>query len=173
MSGLSAFNLNGWIKDNEDKLKPPVGNAPIVPEGDFIVMAIGGPNLRTDYHDDPGDELFYQVKGDMVLRIMEDGAPRDVEINEGDIFLLPAHVPHSPQRGADTVGVVVERIRRDGELDAFEWYCEECNTRVKRSELELKNIYTDLPPIFDAYYKDPTARVCPDCGHQNPGKPDS
>ncbi len=170
MGDFAAFNLMGWINDHEDVLKPPVGNAQLVPEGDFIVMAIGGPNVRTDFHDDPGEELFYQVRGNIVLRIMDDGKPKDVPINEGEMFLLPAHVPHSPQRPAGSVGVVVERKRVDGELDAFEWYCEACHTKVHRSELELKDIYKDLPPIFDAYYGNPDARVCPDCGHQNPGK---
>jgi len=170
MSGLSAFNLGQWIEDNRDLLKPPVGNARLVPEGDFIVMAIGGPNLRTDYHDDPGEELFYQVEGDMVLRVMADGAPRDVPIREGEMMLLPARVRHSPQRPAGSVGVVVERVRRPGELDGFEWYCDACHALVFRREVELKSIYEDLPPIFDAYYGDDANRTCPDCGHVNPGK---
>lgn len=171
MSKLAAFNLRSWIEQNRDLLKPPVGNARIVPEGDFIVMAIGGPNVRTDYHDDPGEELFYQVEGDMVLRVMEDGRPRDVPIREGEMLLLPAHARHSPQRPAGTVGVVVERVRRPGEVDGFEWYCEKCHASVFRREVELKSIYEDLPPIFDAYYGDAENRTCGECGHVNAGKP--
>ena len=170
MAGLAAFNLQQWIDDNRDLLKPPVGNARLVPEGDFIVMAIGGPNLRVDYHDDPGEELFYQVEGDMVLRIMENGVPRDVPIREGEMLLLPARVRHSPQRPEGTVGIVVERVRRPGEEDGFDWYCEKCHALVFRRTVELKSIYDDLPPIFDLYYGDSQHRTCPECGHVNKGK---
>lgn len=171
MSQLAAFNLNKWIDEHRELLAPPVGNARILPEGDFIVMAIGGPNLRTDYHDDPGEEIFFQVEGDMILRIIEDGRPRDMPIREGEIFLLPAHVRHSPQRPAGSVGIVVERIRRPGERDAFEWYCASCDMLVHRREVELKSIYKDLPPIFDEYYGAEKLRLCGACGHANPGRP--
>ena len=172
MTKLAAFNLRQWIDEHEELLKPPVGNARLLPEGDFIVMVIGGPNARTDYHDDPGEEIFYQVKGDMALRVIEDGKPREIPIRESDIFLLPAHVRHSPQRAADTVGVVLERVRRPGELDAFEWYCESCGGLVHRREFELRSIYQDLPPVFEEYYGDESLRRCPDCSHRNPGRPD-
>ncbi len=166
------FNLMKWIEEHRDLLQPPVGNAQVLPEGDFIVMAIGGPNIRTDYHDDPGEEIFYQVVGDMVLRIIdEDGKPRDVPIREGEIFLAPPHLRHSPQRPAGTVGLVIERIRRPGELDAFEWYCEKCDALVHRREVQLQSIYEDLPPVFEEYYGDPALRVCSGCGHENPGRP--
>lgn len=171
MSRLAAFNLKQWIDRNRHLLRPPVGNARIVPEGDFIVMAIGGPNERTDYHDDPGEELFYQVEGDMTLRVMEEGGPRDVPIREGEMLLLPAHVRHSPQRPAGTVGVVVERVRRANEMDAFEWYCEKCHALVHRREVALRSIYEDLPPVFEEYYGDESMRVCGACGHANPGRP--
>ena len=172
---LSApFNLRKWIDEHRDLLQPPVGNARVLPEGDFIVMAIGGPNVRTDYHDDPGEEIFYQVVGDMVLRVIdEDGKPRDMPIREGEIFLAPPHLRHSPQRPAGTVGLVIERIRRPGELDAFEWYCERCAALVHRREVRLRSIYEDLPPVFDEYYGDAALRTCPGCGHENPGRPDS
>ncbi|MDA0238973.1 MAG: 3-hydroxyanthranilate 3,4-dioxygenase [Proteobacteria bacterium] len=173
MSDLQPFNLMKWIDDNSALLRPPVGNAQVLPEGDFIVMALGGPNVRTDFHDDPGEEIFYQVKGDIVLRVMEDDGPKDVHIREGEMYMIAAHKRHSPQRPADSVGIVVERKRHDGELDAFEWYCEKCNALVHRSELLLRDIYKDLPPVFEAYYGDAGARQCPDCGHQNPGKPTS
>jgi len=171
MSQLAAFNLRQWVEEHRELLKPPVGNARILPEGDFIVMAIGGPNLRTDYHDDPGEEIFLQLEGDMTLRVMEDGGPRDIVIREGDIFLLPGRVRHSPQRPAGTVGVVVERLRRPGEMDGFEWYCEKCHALVHRREVELKSIYEDLPPVFEEYYGDASLRVCGRCGHNNPGRP--
>ena len=134
-------------------------------------MVIGGPNERTDYHDDPGEELFFQVEGDIVLRVIEDGQPVDVPIREGEMLLLPPHVRHSPQRPAGSVGLVVERIRLPGELDAFEWYCEQCNTCHHRREFELADIEKDLPPVFAEYYGDAALRTCGSCGHVNPGKP--
>src|SRR3954447_18959881 len=111
----SPINLQGWVEKNRDKLKPPVGNCAIYDEGGFLVMIIGGPNARTDYHVNPSEELFYQVQGDIVVRVIEDGTPKEVPIKEGEIFLLPARMPHSPQRGPDTVGLVVEYPRLDKE----------------------------------------------------------
>ncbi len=173
MTGLSAFNLKQWIDENRELLRPPVGNAQLwkTTWKNFIVMVIGGPNIRTDYHDDPGEELFFQVEGDMVLRVIEDGRPVDVPIREGELLLLPPHVRHSPQRPAGTVGLVVERVRLPGELDAFEWYCESCDARVHRREFELQDIEKDLPPVFEEYYASEDLRTCPACGHVNPGKP--
>jgi 3-hydroxyanthranilate 3,4-dioxygenase len=171
MAGLAAFNLHRWIDDHRELLKPPVGNAQIWQNTEFIVTIVGGPNVRTDYHDDPAEEFFYQLKGDIVLRIQENGKLRDVPLNQGDVLLLPPHVRHSPQRPADSVGLVIERVRRKGELDAFEWYCEKCNTRVHRREVQLESLVDDLPPVFEEYYGDASLRVCPSCGHHNPGRP--
>jgi 3-hydroxyanthranilate 3,4-dioxygenase len=171
MAGLAAFNLQRWINEHRDLLKPPVGNAQIWQNTEFMVTIVGGPNVRTDYHDDPAEEFFYQLKGDIVLRIQEDGKMRDVPLHEGDVLLLPPHVRHSPQRPADSLGLVIERVRRKGEIDAFEWYCQKCNTLVHRREVQLQSLVDDLPPVFDEYYGDSALRVCPSCGHENPGKP--
>lgn len=165
------LNLSTWIDDHADLLKPPVGNAQIWQDGEFIVTVVGGPNIRTDYHDDPGDEFFHQLRGDMTLRVIEDGRPKDVRIREGEVLMLPAHVRHSPQRPAETVGLVIERVRQPGELDAFEWYCERCDARVHRREVQVADLVRDLPPVFDEYYGDPALRECPSCGHRNPGRP--
>ncbi len=173
MTAPIPLNLSRWIDDHADLLKPPVGNAQIWEDGEFIVTVVGGPNVRTDYHDDPGDEFFHQLRGDMTLRVIEDGRPKDVPIREGEILMLPAHVRHSPQRGADTVGLVIERIRQPGELDAFEWYCEKCDARVHRREVRVTDLVRDLPPVFEEYYGDAALRTCPSCGHGNPGKPDA
>ena len=171
---LSAINLQRWIDEHRDVLKPPVGNAQIWDDGELIVTIVAGPNERTDYHDDPCEEFFYQLKGNMVLRVWEDRGSHDVPINEGDVLRLPAHVLHSPQRPEPgSLGLVIELKRPAGEKDAFVWFCEKCSHQVQRSELQLESIVDDLPPVFKAYYEDPSARVCPNCGHQNPGKPGS
>ena len=115
MSTPKPINLSRWIAEHRAYLKPPVCNKRIFPDAEFTVMIVGGPNSRGDYHDDPGEELFYQIEGDMLLKTMQDGAPVDIPIRAGEMFLLPPHVPHSPQRSAGTVGLVVERPRAPDE----------------------------------------------------------
>ena len=105
----------------------------------------------------------------MILRIREDGAIKDVPIGEGDILLLPPHVRHSPQRSADTIGMVIEMVRPKGALDAFEWYCEKCDALIHRSEFQLVSIVDDLVPAFEKYYASVAFRTCDGCGHLNPG----
>src|SRR5262252_7228340 len=120
MSQMKPLNLKTWIDENRQLLQPPVGNACIW-NGDFMVMVVGGPNQRSDYHVNPGEELFYQVEGDITLRVIEDGRPRDIPIRQGDLFLLPAGIPHSPQRPANTVGLVVEHKRPERANDHMRW----------------------------------------------------
>lgn len=171
MAGLSAFNLDKWIDDHAELLKPPVGNTTVFRETDFIVMLVGGPNQRTDYHDDPYEEFFFQLRGNMVLRVIEDGTPRDVAINEGDVLLLPPHVRHSPQRPeAGSVGLVVERSRPPGLKDGFEWYCLGCHALLHRVEVHVADIVKDLPPLFDPFHADRGLRTCEACGAVHPGK---
>jgi 3-hydroxyanthranilate 3,4-dioxygenase len=166
----TPLNLARWIDEHREQLKPPVGNAQVWEDGDFIVTVVGGPNQRTDYHDDPLEEFFFQLKGDMVLRVIEDARPRDLPIREGDVFLLPPHVRHSPQRPADSLGLVIEYRRPPGVRDAFEWYCLDCNALVHRAEVQLQSIVRDLPPLFARFYDNPGLRKCPACGAVHPGK---
>jgi 3-hydroxyanthranilate 3,4-dioxygenase len=169
LAGL-PLNLQSWIEEHRDLLQPPVGNAQIYADSHFMVTVVGGPNQRTDFHDDPCEEFFYQLRGDMVLRVWEDG-PRDVPIREGEIFLLPPHVRHSPQRPVPgSVGLVIEMQRPAGAVDAFEWYCPRCSSLIHRSELQLVSIVDDLPPAFAAFYDDELARTCPGCGWLHPGR---
>lgn len=170
---LKPFNFERWIAEHQHLLKPPVGNVQIWEDTDLMVTVVGGPNQRTDFHDDPIEEFFYQLKGNMVLRVMEEEGkpPVDIQIREGDIFMLPAHVRHSPQRPEPgSIGLVVEFARPQGELDAFEWYCMHCHRLVHRSELQLASIVDDLPPVFAAFYADESTRTCPHCGALHPGK---
>jgi 3-hydroxyanthranilate 3,4-dioxygenase len=172
ITSLKAFNLQGWISENRDKLKPPVGNAQVWEDGEFMVTVVGGPNQRRDYHDDPTEEFFYQLKGDIVLRIIEEPGkpPKDIPVKEGEVFLLPKHIRHSPQRQADTIGLVIEMPRPEGTVDAFEWYCPDCHNLVHRAEVKLKSIVRDLPPIFEKFYGSEEARRCGNCGTVHPGR---
>jgi 3-hydroxyanthranilate 3,4-dioxygenase len=169
---LKAFNLQGWIDQNRDKLKPPVGNAQVWEDGEFMVTIVGGPNQRRDYHDDPTEEFFYQLEGDIVLRLIEEPGkpPIEVPVRQGEVFLLPKHVRHSPQRGPNTIGMVVEMPRPDGQLDAFEWYCPSCHSLLYRAEVRLKSIVKDLPPLFEKFYASEEFRKCKNCGAVHPGR---
>ncbi|MGR9108053.1 MAG: 3-hydroxyanthranilate 3,4-dioxygenase [Gammaproteobacteria bacterium] len=164
MRELKAFNLQTWIDEHRAFLKPPVCNKRIFEDTEFIVMVVGGPNARKDYHYDEGEEFFYQIEGDMVLKIMENGQRRDIPIKEGDIFLLPPKVPHSPQRVADTVGLVIERKRLAHEKDGLLWYCEACSNLLYEEYFKLRNIEEDMPPIFDRFYSSLKNRTCGRCG---------
>jgi 3-hydroxyanthranilate 3,4-dioxygenase len=163
-SRLSPINFQKWIDENRHRLKPPVGNQQIWEDREFMVTVIGGPNSRQDYHINEGEEFFYQIEGDMVLRILEVGKPKDIPIRQGEIFLLPGKVPHSPQRPAGTVGLVIERKRLPQELDGLMWLCKECGNKLYEEFFHLTNIVTQLPPVFDRFYGNPENTLCKKCG---------
>lgn len=163
----NPINLQAWIDEHRHLLKPPVGNKCIHNE-DFIVMVVGGPNQRTDYHWDEGPEWFMQLEGEMVLRIQEDGKVRDIPIKAGETFYLPPRVPHSPQRMAGGIGLVIERRRLPHELDGLLWYCEECNAKIYEEFFTLRDVEKDFPPVFDRFYRSHEHRTCKACGHLNP-----
>jgi len=160
------FNLQKWIDENRELLKPPVGNKNLYPLGeDFIVMVVGGPNARKDYHFNESEEWFYQIEGDICVRIQEDGKPRDVIIKEGETFLLPKNVPHSPMRGENTVGLVIERVRKGTDLsDGLMWFCDNCNNKLHEYRFPLTNIEKDFIPRFKEFYGSIEARTCKKCG---------
>jgi 3-hydroxyanthranilate 3,4-dioxygenase len=164
---LEVFNFKKWISENRHLLKPPVGNKCIWPQQDFIVMAVGGPNERTDFHVNPGAEFFYQLEGDMLLKVITpEGKIKNINICEGDIFLLPGHTPHSPQRSANTVGLVVERRRVEKELDGLQWYCEKCENKLYEEFFKLENIETQFPAVFERYYNSEHT-TCKKCNTKN------
>lgn len=165
MALTPPFNFKKWIDDNRHLLKPPVGNQQVFKgNDDFIVMVVGGPNARKDYHYEEGEEFFYQLEGDIVLKVIDEGIPKDIPIKEGEIFLLPPRVPHSPQRPANTVGLVMERYRREGEKDGFMWYCENCHHLLHEEYVELTDIVSQLPPIMERFWSNQDLRTCKKCG---------
>jgi len=158
------FSFKNWIDENRHLLKPPVGNLTVYKENDdFIVMVVGGPNSRKDYHYNETEEFFYQLEGDIVLKIIDDGKPVDVPIKEGEIFLLPPKVPHSPQRSPGSIGLVMELRRKHNEKDGFMWFCENCNSKLYEEYLDLTDIVSQLPPIMDAFYSSIENRTCDNC----------
>ena len=172
MSPLKAFNFRRWIDENRSLLKPPVGNKQVFRDSEFIIMVVGGPNSRKDFHVDPGEEFFYQLEGDMLLKTVQDGKMVDVPIREGEILLLPPNVPHSPRRSANTVGLVIERQRRPGEQDGFQWYCERCDHLLHEAFEHISDIEKQLPPIFERFFNSTERRTCRNCGtvQERPGK---
>lgn len=168
MKNLSTLNLQKWIDDHRNILKPPVGNKMIWPDREFIVMVIGGPNQRDDYHINQGEEFFYQLEGKMTLKVIEKGEFKDIFLSEGDVYLLPPQIPHSPQREKNSIGMVIERKRRSHEKDGLLWFCKKCKNKLYEEFFHLTDIENQFPPVFDRFYENHT--YCDKCGHDNQKK---
>lgn len=166
MAILKPFNVMKWVEENRHLLQPPVGNKQIYFDNkDYIVMMVGGPNGRKDYHWEDGEELFYQLQGDMSVKIInEDGTPETIHIREGEMFLLPPRVPHSPQRPANTVGIVIERYRNPGEIDKLMWFCESCHQKLHEAGFPLKDIGTQIKAAIGEFMANEELRTCKHCG---------
>jgi 3-hydroxyanthranilate 3,4-dioxygenase len=164
MPFAAPFNLHQWIDAHRHELVPPVANRQLYAAGDFIIMVVGGPNARRDYHVDPGAEFFYQLEGTLTLKTMQAGQPVDYPVRAGEVLLLPPLVPHSPQRPAGSIGLVVERRREPGERDGFQWYCGACHALLYEESFALENIETQFPPVFARFYADLGHRTCRQCG---------
>ena len=161
----APFNLYKWIEDNKELLKPPVGNKNLyVESGDYIVMIVGGPNARKDYHYNETEELFFQIEGDILVKTQQNGKCVDVPIKAGEMFLLPAKIPHSPVRPANSVGLVIERKRKPHHKDGLMWFCDSCNHSLKTYKFKLDNIEKDFISRFKEYYKSEKMRTCDKCG---------
>lgn len=163
---VPPINFKQWIDENRHLLKPPVGNQVVYEDTDFIIMVVGGPNARKDFHYNEGEEFYYQIEGDIQLPIIENGVVRTIDIKEGEIFLLPPKVPHSPQRGPNTVGLVIERQRAKDELDSCIWFCDdkECNNELFKADFLLGDIVEQLPKLMQTFYDDESLRTCKRCG---------
>jgi len=165
MSIMRPFNIYQWIEDHRHELKPPVGNRNLYQEaGDFIVMIVAGPNARKDYHYNETEEWYFQIEGDVTVRIQEDGKPVDIPIRQGEMFLLPANTPQSPIMLEGTIGLVIECKRKPGENDGLLWFCEKCNEKLHESYFPLENIEKDFIPRFKEYYASESMRTCKKCG---------
>jgi 3-hydroxyanthranilate 3,4-dioxygenase len=159
------LHLGRWIDENRHLLKPPVGNKKIYEDQDFMVFVVGGPNKRKDFHIDPSEEFFYQIEGDITLKLArEDGSFEDVQIREGEIFLLPSYIPHSPRRPANTIGLVIEHKRPEGALDGLRWYCESCGAVLHEAHFPLVDIVGQLKAAIEGFMADEAARTCGQCG---------
>lgn len=161
------FHLQKWIEENRNILKPPVGNKNLyVDSGDYIVMIVAGPNARKDYHFNETEELFYQIEGDVTVKIQEDGQAVEIPIKEGEMFLLPPRIPHSPMRPEGTVGLVIERKREQNHQDGLMWFCDHCNNKLHDTYFHLNNVEKDFQPRFREYYSSKELRTCDNCGKE-------
>ncbi len=165
MSLIMPFNFKKWIEDNRHLLKPPVNNKVIYQDTEFIIMVVGGPNARKDYHFNESEEFFYQLEGDILVKVQIDGKAVEVPIKEGEIFLLPPNIPHSPIRPANTIGLVIERKRKNGEQDGLFWYCDNCNNSLFQKRFIMQSIEKDFLPTFKEFYTSEELRTCKKCGH--------
>lgn len=159
------FNLQNWIDNNRHLLVPPVGNKNLyVESGDYIVMIVAGPNARKDYHYNETEELFYQIEGDIVVKTQQEGKLVEYIIKEGEMFLLPAKVPHSPVRPEGSVGLVIEKKRTKEHKDGLMWFSDTANALLYEEYFQLTNIEKDFLPVFKKFYSDKKLRTCPVTG---------
>jgi len=167
-----VLNLEKWLVENKHLLVPPVANKQIFTMSeDYILMLVGGPNKRHDWHNEPYEEWFYQIKGNAHVLVQGENGLERIDIREGDMWLLPRNTWHSPQRPeADSLGLVVERVRPEGTTEKFGWFCEECNHQLHEVSVQLENIETDLPLVYNAFHEDLDKRTCSECGTLHPGK---
>ena len=165
MSIKSAFNLQKWIDENRHLLKPPVGNKNLyVDSEDYIVMIVAGPNARKDYHYNETEELFYQLEGDIVVKTQQNGKKVEIPIKEGEMFLLPPRIPHSPVRPEGSIGLVIERKRTDEQKDGLMWFSDTANQLLYEEYFKLTNVEKDFLPVFKRFYSDEKLRTCPKTG---------
>jgi 3-hydroxyanthranilate 3,4-dioxygenase len=166
MAIQKPFNLTKWIDENRHLLKPPVGNKNLyIDSGDYIVMIVAGPNARKDYHYNETEELFYQLEGQITVYIQDEGKKKAMKLSAGDMFLLPAKVPHSPVRSENSIGLVVERKRAGKDIpDGLLWFCDECNHKLYEVYFELHDIEKDFLKHFNHFYNSAELRTCDKCG---------
>jgi 3-hydroxyanthranilate 3,4-dioxygenase len=170
MQPLLAFNLWSWVEQYRHAFEPPVGNKVIWEDSQFTAMIVRGPNARRDFHVDPSDEIFYMLKGDMVLEYLQDGARRQERIHEGELMLVPALTPHSPHRPPDTWGLVVEVKRRPDQTESLLWLCERCDAKLHEVTMHVADIEKELKAALEAFDASATLRTCQGCGHVQPEK---
>lgn len=170
MSVSKPFNLNQWIKENRELLRPPVGNKNLYKDsGDYIVMIVGGPNARKDYHYNETEELFYQLEGEIEVHIQEYGEKKTMTLGPGDMYLHPAKTPHSPVRKEGSIGLVIERKRSHLDVkDGLLWFCDNCNHKLHEVYFPLDNIEKDFLKHFEAFYSREDLRTCDKCGEVMP-----
>ena len=173
MDFLSTYHLKRWVEENKNLFSPPYKtNRLLVHHKDFLVMILGGPIVRLDFHVDPGDEFFYQIEGDMELHLKPVGEKREiVKIRQGEIFLCPGSVPHSPRRPENSWGLVIERKRKPEENEEFVWFCEKCDDKVLSRTVIQQDVGSQVSKVYEEFNANPKLRTCTKCGYVFPQTP--
>jgi len=164
MTTMQVFNFQKWIDEHRHLLQPPVCNKAIYEQDDMIIMVVGGPNGRQDFHYNEGPEFFYQIEGELLLRTQQNNQVIEYHLTAGDIFLLPPKIPHSPVRFAHSIGLVVEQVRLPEQQDGLLWFCQQCNHKLYEAYFPLKDIEKDFGAVFDHYLSNESLRTCSECG---------
>ena len=166
---MEAFNMLEIIEKVRHELMPPVSNRNLTPESkDYITMLVAGPNARKDFHYNETEELFYQLEGDITVVTIQDGRRKEIQVKEGELFILPAHIPHSPVRPEGSLGIVVEKVRKKSEKDGLMWFCESCDHKLYEAYFKLESIEKDFLPVFKTFYESEELRTCDACGNMLP-----
>jgi 3-hydroxyanthranilate 3,4-dioxygenase len=157
---LQSFNLQKWIDDNRGDW----GQRRVIwQDSDFIAFVTRGPNRRKDYHINPGDEIFYQLEGELNLHYLKGDKQELAVLKAGDIFLLPRNVPHSPRRADGSWTYVVERTRGQSELDRFIWPCEQCGNQLYETTVRFDDPSDAVKKATDSLRADPALATCNQC----------
>ena len=173
LTGLNATDLKRWVAENKHLFDPPYKTNRVVAHyREFIVMVLHGPNARLDFHREPGEEFFYQIHGGIELHVKPEGERRKiVSIGEGEIFLCPGGVAHSPRRGEGTWGLVIERARKADEQEEFLWFCETCDELVLKRSMSPENLSVQVKAVYEQFNADAALRTCKACGFVFPQAP--
>jgi 3-hydroxyanthranilate 3,4-dioxygenase len=173
MDLFSTYHLKRWIEENQSYFNPPFRtNRLLIHHKDFLVMILRGPNTRLDFHIDPGDEFFYQIEGEMELHLKpEDTGRQIVKIKEGEIFVCPGGMPHSPRRFDKTWGLVIERKRKADEQEQFAWFCEQCDQPVLSRVVNPGDIPAQVSALYGEFNAGEKLRTCRGCGYVFPETP--
>ncbi|MHA7841506.1 MAG: 3-hydroxyanthranilate 3,4-dioxygenase [Gammaproteobacteria bacterium] len=158
------IHLINWIETHRHHLRPPVCNKVIWEDEQLFVMVVGSPNKRKDFHVNGDSEFFYQLEGQLLLHTLIEGRRQIITVNAGEIYLLPANVPHCPVRPAGGVGMVIEHQRKPGQKDGFQWYCEQCNYLLYEEWLVVSDIEAQLSALMERFLASEVHRTCVQCG---------
>jgi 3-hydroxyanthranilate 3,4-dioxygenase len=166
LSVLKTIDVQRWVRERKELGDRPYMSHDRIWNDGFLVLLFDGPTPpeRMDFHINTSPEFFYQLVGDMHCRVLEDGVFRDFVVAEGEMFLLPARIPHRNSRDRGSLGIVVHQARDPGALDAIVWYCEKCQNVLHRVDYQLSSLREQLQEHIRNFLGSEALRTCKRCG---------